>query len=103
MEPGETVEEAARREVHEETGIAIAPAFFQKVAYTDDFFEVEKLRYITLYLETHPRHPAENLSPVICEPDKCQEWTWARHSPGSLFLPVRNLLREWPGVVWRTH
>lgn len=103
LEPGETVERAAQREVREETGLVLAPSRFHKIAYTDDWFEIEKLRYITLYVEVEPGPPGSDQEPEVLEPHKCQEWMWARHAPGTLFLPLRNLLREQPGVVWPTH
>jgi len=110
LEDGETVEEAASRELEEETGIHISPNQFSKQAFTDDDFKGETGRYITLYVVTNvPSLPLPQrgtsvippLDPQVMEPDKCERWEWfgPDNLPDALFLPVRNLLRE--RFFWR--
>jgi len=96
MEPGETVTGAGSRELFEETRIDIDPANFRKLTYTNDYFKREGRHYITLYLETL----WNGVEPEVAEPDKCAEWIWAQHAPGTLFLPIRHLLEEEPNLIW---
>lgn len=95
LEDNETVEEAASRELEEETAISIPWGRFRKLTYTDDDFKAEGKRYITLYVVadltgTHPYMPR------LREPSKCERWEWFRpeNVPDNLFLPVHNLLRS---------
>jgi 8-oxo-dGTP diphosphatase len=102
VEPSETVEETAARKLREETGIGIAPEQLRKVAFTQDWFADEGKHYITLFLE--PDHEMKQ-EPRCLEPDKCERWLWMSHREAgerSLFLPIVNLLRDFPGSVWRT-
>ena len=101
LEVDETVKVAAQRELVEETGILVDLRTVRKLTYTDDIFEVEGLRYITLYVECD--FHGNRQEPVVKEPDKCGGWMWAQEAPGELFLPLQNLLREQPGLLWPTH
>jgi len=98
LEEGETVEEAASRELTEETGLRVPWTKFRKFAYTDDHFGGDTGRYITLYLTVRldEHHRSQPFFPKVMEPDKCERWEWLRpeNIPGELFLPVHNLLRE---------
>jgi len=96
MDTGETVAGAGSRELYEETGIDISPDNLRKLTYTNDYFKREGLHFITLYLETE----WNGQEPRIMEPEKCAEWVWAANPPGTLFLPIRNLLNEEPHIIW---
>jgi len=88
LEFGETVEECARRETLEETGLELGN--LRRGPYTNDYFEEEKRHYVTVFIV------AESVGgePKICEPDKCLQWKWFdwKHQPAALFLPNKNLL-----------
>jgi 8-oxo-dGTP diphosphatase len=100
LEYGEKVNEAASRELWEETGIRIEPSEFRKLTFTNDFFEREHRHYITLYVEAYWDGETE---PEVKEPTKCGGWEWFdERPPDKLFLPILNLLREHhPGLsIW---
>lgn len=88
LESGESWEEAARREVLEETGMEITNVRF--VATANDIFESEQKHYVTIWLEAD----WQANEPVITEPDKYvdQEWRDFTSLPAPLFEPCwRNL------------
>lgn len=90
----ESPQTCALRETMEETGLLVELMDNGDLcALTNDFFEAEKLHYVTLYLR------AEYIEgePRIMEPKKCEEWRWCnweRLSGLNLFLPVRNLINQ---------
>jgi 8-oxo-dGTP pyrophosphatase MutT (NUDIX family) len=89
-EPGETPEDAIRREIREEIGVRLHPDGVQTVATTRDRFSS------ALDFETHwfvADLPAGAV-PRNLEPDKIARLAWIdpRALPAPLFLPVRNLL-----------
>lgn len=90
LEYGESIEECARREVMEETGLEIGCTSHQ--AFTNDVFVNENKHYATLFVR------GEYISgeAEIMEPDKCEEWTWFRWGqfPEPLFLSLKNLLAQ---------
>lgn len=90
LESGETWEETARREVLEETGVAINKIRFGAV--TNDIFTTEQKHYVTIWMLS------EYLSgePTIKEPDKFiqQDWFDFEHLPTPLFLPWQQLLNS---------
>jgi len=92
IEAGETVMDAACRELREETGIIIPPDRFRKTTFTNDIFVTEGKHYITLYVTADL--PEESREPMILEPDKCAAWAWTTSEPGPLFLPIQNLMRD---------
>lgn len=85
LEFGETIEECARREIKEETGLVIND--IQILGFTNDVFKEEDKHYVTIFCAAE----WEKGEPVICEPDKIEKLEWFHWSelPEPLFLPVR--------------
>jgi len=91
LEPGETIEECAKRELLEETGLEIHDV--RHVAFTDDIYENK--RYLTLFVVAKVSNTAAE--PKIMEPDKCDGWRWqdvysALPTPKS--TPLRNIKKQ---------
>jgi 8-oxo-dGTP diphosphatase len=87
IEVGEPPQQAARREVLEETGLVLGELVF--VGVTSNVFSEHK-HSISLYFEA-PCLRAESLQ--IREGDKCTSWEWKRWPEVSrdLYLPLRLL------------
>ncbi|HSB74589.1 MAG TPA: NUDIX hydrolase [Terriglobales bacterium] len=90
LEFGESVEDCARREVLEETGVKIGTT--RPGPYTNDIFESEHKHYVTVYVVAD-HHAGEA---HLLEPGKCERWDWFEWGalPQPLFPPVQNLLRR---------
>lgn len=88
LEFGETVEDCAKREVFEETGLAVTNLKFESL--TNDLFEKEEKHYITLFV----RGEYVSGEAIVKEPDKCLKWEWFEWGkfPDQLFLSLSNLL-----------
>lgn len=90
LEFGETIEDCAKRELFEETGLTIRN--IRSGPYTNDIFKTERKHYITLFVI------AEYDSGVLTlkEPHKCEKWEWFSwsHLPEPKFLPIRNLIKQ---------
>lgn len=90
LEFGESIQRCAQREVLEETGIVVLRV--RNAAFTNDFFEKERLHYVTLFVV------AEEWSgtPAVMEPSKCKEWAWFdwEKLPSPLFVPLENLKKQ---------
>ncbi|MFV2019553.1 nucleotide triphosphate diphosphatase NUDT15 [Micromonospora sp. LOL_023] len=89
LEHGESFEQAARREVAEETGVEITDVRFGAV--TNDVFDAAR-HYVTIWMVSdHLRG-----SPQLREPDKFVDLCWATPPklPGPIFLPMRHLLSQ---------
>lgn len=86
LEWGETPEECARREVLEETGLALDD--IRHGPFTNDVFP-EGRHYVTLFLTA--RRSGGTLS--LREPAKCERWEWFSWDqlPEPLFLPLATL------------
>jgi len=91
---GEDPQVCALRETEEETRLKVELMDNGDLcALTNDFFEAEKLHYVTLYFRA--KHIEGE--PKVMEPKKCEEWrwyNWERLSGLNLFLPVRNLINK---------
>ena len=89
LEFGESVEECARREVFEETGLEIRN--IRHGPFTNDIFETEGKHYVTLFVISD----YDSGSPVAKEPHKCDKWAWIPWPPDvqPCFLPITNLLK----------
>jgi 8-oxo-dGTP diphosphatase len=87
LEFGETVEECARREVAEETGLELQGITLGP--YTSTLFPAEGEHYITLFA----LGSSEVGEAVVREPAKCIRWEWFPWSalPSPLFEPLRSL------------
>lgn len=90
LEFGETVEECARREVAEETGLELHD--ITRGPYTTTLFPAEGTHYVTLFALA----PSEAGEPQALEPAKCARWQWFPWSalPSPLFEPLRSLQRS---------
>jgi len=88
LEFGESPADCARREVAEETGLALAAV--RPGPYTNTVFEAEGLHYITLFML------ADCLQgePQRLEPHKCAGWHWVAWQalPQPLFAPLQQLV-----------
>jgi 8-oxo-dGTP diphosphatase len=87
LEFGESIEACARREVEEETGLALGE--ISPGPYSSDLFVAEGKHYVTLFLLAE----APTGTPELREPEKCAGWEWRAWSelPEPLFLPLRSL------------
>ncbi|MCE7991194.1 MAG: NUDIX domain-containing protein [Roseivirga sp.] len=72
LETGESFEEAAVKEVLEETGLEIFSPRVICVTNNLDTYKTEGKHYISVALVTDEF----NGSPVVLEPDKCEGWAW---------------------------
>ncbi len=90
LEYGETPEQCARREVREETGLALEDV--RRGPWVNVLFPEAQKHYITLFmLATAPSGEARRL-----EPEKCDGWRWFPLDtlPQPLFTPLEILLQE---------
>lgn len=69
LDGGERWEEAARREVLEETGLVLDN--LSVVGVGNNYVPQERLQYTTIYLRAHARG-----EPKLLEPAKCEGWIW---------------------------
>ncbi|TMP27362.1 ADP-ribose pyrophosphatase [Pseudoalteromonas rubra] len=97
LEMGESIEQCARREVLEETGLALTQV--TRLDYTNDVFESDGKHYITLFVTGE----CVNGEPQLLEPNKCLQWRWFSPDalPEPLFLSLQNLLRDNPDSLER--
>lgn len=88
LEFGETIEDCARRELREETGLVLAG--IQPAPYTNDVMPDERRHYVTCFVQA-TGEPGE---PKRLEPEKCLAWAWFPWSalPEPLFQPLKTLL-----------
>eukprot|EP00239_Pterosperma_sp_CCMP1384_P009580 CAMPEP_0197860640 /NCGR_PEP_ID=MMETSP1438-20131217/36146_1 /TAXON_ID=1461541 /ORGANISM="Pterosperma sp., Strain CCMP1384" /LENGTH=143 /DNA_ID=CAMNT_0043477583 /DNA_START=50 /DNA_END=481 /DNA_ORIENTATION=- len=91
LEVGETWEECARREVQEETAIALPHDKFSFAHVSNDIMKDDNKHYITIFMKADVPDDveAENM-----EPNKCLGWEWADWPdlPSPRFIPLDNLL-----------
>lgn len=89
LEFGESIEDCAKREVFEETGLRVSD--LRIGPYTNDVFEPEEKHYVTLFVTAR----CESGTARPKEPDKCEKWAWFPWSelPEPRFLPIRNLMQ----------
>ena len=87
LEFGETVEECAKREVLEETGLIATSIVLGP--WTNDLIEGNK-HYVTLYVFVDQFIGELELK----EPHKCESWQWFpwKQLPTPLFPPLVNLI-----------
>lgn len=90
LEFGESWEEAAKREVLEETGMEITNVQF--VALTNNIFKNESIHSLTIWLKSD----WVSGEPTILEPDKFagQQWRDFSTLPSPLFEPCWHELRK---------
>jgi len=87
LEFGETVEDCARREVLEETGIVVGK--LRLGPFTSDVFVAEEKHYVTLFVRADWAFGEAERR----EPEKCSAWGWFDWAalPEPLFAPLRSL------------
>ena len=89
----EQIEDCARRELAEETGLEASE--IELGPYTNDVFREEDQHYLTVFVVARGiRGVPRNL-----EPNKCEGWAWFSWDelPHPLFRPIQNLL----AIGWR--
>ncbi len=90
VEFGESWQDCARREVQEETGLAIQDVQFLGV--TDDFDIGEDKHYVTIFMKAACEHG----EPTLCEPEKYIDVHWCRWEdiPTPRFSPLQKLMDQ---------
>ncbi|GLW66122.1 ADP-ribose pyrophosphatase [Actinomadura rubrobrunea] len=92
VEPGETFEQAALREIAEETGIrAVTDARAFTVALRTDV----EITHVTAGVVAETTNPQDQ--PTLLEPEVFDRWTWAspQSPPEPLFPATAALLHAW--------
>jgi len=90
LEFNESIEDCAKREVCEETGLSIKNV--QYATFTNDIFEAENKHYVTLFVIAEYNSGKLQLK----EPERCEKWDWFSWGefPDPLFLSLKNLLDQ---------
>ncbi|RQO60472.1 DNA mismatch repair protein MutT [Paucibacter sp. KBW04] len=90
LEFGESIEECARRELMEETGLELGPV--TAGPYSNDSFPELGQQHVTLFVVARQSKG----TPVNVEPHKCEGWHWFSWNelPSPLFAPVAALLHS---------
>ena len=90
LEFGESIEDCARREVLEETGMRIFK--LRHGPFTSDIFHAEQRHYVTVFVLAE----RESGEPRVMEPHKCEAWAWFDwdHLPEPLFAPLATLRKQ---------
>ena len=90
LEYKESIEECAKREVFEETGIHIKNIRYG--TFTNDIFLKDQKHYVTLFVISEYDEGDLELK----EPEKCEKWDWFlwNELPEPKFLPLENLLKQ---------
>jgi len=96
LEFGESIEQCAKREVFEETGLVVSA--LQKLGFTNDIFVKDGKHYVTLFMLAE----CEEGEAQVLEPNKCVQWQWFAQNtlPEPLFLSLANFLIEQPDLVF---
>ncbi len=91
LEFNESIEDCAKREVLEETGLIIKNIRCSR--YTNDIFSKEQKHYVTLFVTAAYDHGDLELK----EPHKCEQWSWFHWDelPGPKFPPLEKLLEQY--------
>lgn len=87
LEFGESVEQCARRELREETGLELTS--IRQAPFTVDHFPDAAKHYVTLFVEAL----GVTGEPQNLEPAKCGGWAWFEwhEMPTPLFTPLASL------------
>jgi len=90
LEFNESIEDCAKREVFEETGIHIKNIRYG--TFTNDIFRKDQKHYVTLFVISEYDDGQLELK----EPEKCEKWDWFfwNELPEPRFLPLKNLLEQ---------
>jgi 8-oxo-dGTP diphosphatase len=88
LEFGESVEDCAKRETLEETGLVLNGVSLGP--FTNDIFHAENKHYVTLFVTAN----CAIGEPTLLEPDKCAGWSWFAWNafPRPLFRSFESLL-----------
>lgn len=97
VEPGESIESAAVRELSEETTLVAEAADVEILGLILDSVTSTELTRMTAATVV----AGFRGTPAVAEPDRIERWEWTDpdHLPTALFLPSAQVLRMWrPGL-----